>query len=325
MEFKVPGIDKLLDYAASGIGAIAGPMLAPWKARQEAKVKLIQAQADSEAKVIDAEADATTMKVIADAQVQAREQLLLDKDQIHGAARITSTGISQKIHFQERKRLSNVKAVLGHTAAQLKGEEVGDHEPDPDWTSRFFDCIQDVSSEDMQRLWSKLLSGEVQRPGTTSLRTMDTLKNMTRSEAQLFNQLCNFVLDANVCFLFNEAEYTKKITELSHINLVRVQDYGLLEFGQSSYTIVADMLLEYNNYLLKISGASDKKARFRIATLTTAGTELYRISDPQMNNDYLRAIAEYLLTKGRQLSYAPILRRYPDGRMQYVREFTPVL
>ena len=55
MEVKVPAIDKLVDYAASGIGAIAGPMLAPWKARQDAKVELIRTEAESKARIIHAE------------------------------------------------------------------------------------------------------------------------------------------------------------------------------------------------------------------------------------------------------------------------------
>ena len=29
---KVPAIEKLIDYGASGVGAISGPLLAPWKA-----------------------------------------------------------------------------------------------------------------------------------------------------------------------------------------------------------------------------------------------------------------------------------------------------
>ena len=32
---KVPAIEKLVDYGASGLGAIAGPLLAPVKARQD--------------------------------------------------------------------------------------------------------------------------------------------------------------------------------------------------------------------------------------------------------------------------------------------------
>ena len=325
MEVKVPALDKLLDYAASGIGAIAGPMLAPWIARQEAKASLIQKRAESEARIVDAETDATTKVIISDAQAKAREQLLSGTNQIRGAAEIASDGITQKIEFQERKRNSNVKNVIGHSAAGLEGSDVDDHEPDPDWTARFFDCIQDVSSEDMQVLWAKLLSGEVQRPGSTSLRTMDTLKNMTNTEAQLFSQLCNFVLDTGVCWVFNESRYIESIVELSHFNLVRVQDYGLLELGQSSFNITQDRFLEYNDYLLKISGVSEKKISFQIATLTTAGTELYRVSNPQVMRNYLRSIAEYFASQQCQLSYALIQRRYIDGRIQHQRQFTPIL
>ena len=40
----VRALDKLLDYTASGIGAVAGPMLATWRARREAAALQIAAQ-----------------------------------------------------------------------------------------------------------------------------------------------------------------------------------------------------------------------------------------------------------------------------------------
>ena len=36
---KVAALEKLVDYTASGIGTVAGPMLAPWKARKEQAAK----------------------------------------------------------------------------------------------------------------------------------------------------------------------------------------------------------------------------------------------------------------------------------------------
>ena len=44
---KVPALEKLLDYTASGIGAVAGPMLAPWKARKEAEAPAHRVQGGS--------------------------------------------------------------------------------------------------------------------------------------------------------------------------------------------------------------------------------------------------------------------------------------
>ena len=31
VNLKAPAVEKLLDYTASGIGAVAAPMLAPWR------------------------------------------------------------------------------------------------------------------------------------------------------------------------------------------------------------------------------------------------------------------------------------------------------
>ena len=325
MELRVAAIDKLMDYAASGIGAIAGPMLAPWRARRESKVKLIQARAETDGRIMEAETEATTMKIIADAQAQAREQLLVGKDQSQGAAELTSTGITQKIEFQERKRLLNAREVIRYSAADLAGKDVDNHEPDPDWTARFFDCIQDVSSADMQRLWARLLSGEVRRPGNTSLRTMDTLRNMTKTEAEMFGSLCSFVLEAGLCIVFNEKKHVDQHPELSHVNLVLVQDYGLLEFGQSRYQVTNETSrFIYNGYMLIASGMGDKKITFNIATLTTAGAELYRISNPQPNDAYLETLAKYFHSNECRLSFAEILERHPDGSVRHA-QFMPVL
>ena len=65
MNLKIRALEKLLDYTASGIGSIAGPILATWKARREA-----------EAKLIAAEGDANVLQIRADAQAKAREALL---------------------------------------------------------------------------------------------------------------------------------------------------------------------------------------------------------------------------------------------------------
>ena len=45
MEGKVvAGVAKLVDVVASGIGSIAGPMLASWRARKESEARLIEAE-----------------------------------------------------------------------------------------------------------------------------------------------------------------------------------------------------------------------------------------------------------------------------------------
>ena len=153
IKLNIPALEKLIDYVASGIGSIAGSYLAPWKAGQEARSKLIAA-----------EGDANILTLQAEAQAQARGMLISQDTDVTGELTIASA-VEQRIQFQEQKRQVNIKSVVQQAADQLGDLEVTDSEPDHDWTARFFNEVQDVSSEEMQSLWAKVLAGEVQRPG----------------------------------------------------------------------------------------------------------------------------------------------------------------
>ena len=48
VNITVSAFEKLVDYAASGIGAVAGSMLAPWMAKQQATAKFIEAKAQAD-------------------------------------------------------------------------------------------------------------------------------------------------------------------------------------------------------------------------------------------------------------------------------------
>lgn len=329
MELKVPGIDKLLEHVAIGVGAIAGPMLAPWRARREATAKRIHAEADADVRVIQAKAEATAMQINAGAQAEARELLLSGKDQMHGGAELSLNLITQKIEFQERKRLSNVRSVVNHSADQLADAEVDDRPPDADWTARFFDCVQDVSSEDMQRLWAKLLSGEVKRPGSVSLRTLDVVRNMTTTDAKLFQSLCSFVLRAaGIGFVFHQFGKDIPFIELAHVNLLRHQDCGLLAIGSNtSYQLMEPHSFFSSSHVLRVRGIGDREVPIEVSTLTSAGFQLYRISEAQTNEDYLKKLARQLrnVDGDCELQSARIIRRLADGRVEHGTPFQPVI
>ena len=186
----VSGVSKLADYAASGIGSVAGPMLASWKARREADAKLIAAKGEAEAQGILTEGQAHAMQIIASAQADVRAILVSADATVQGQLDF-GAAVTQRIQFQEEKRQSNIAAVIGQAAQELGDREVQDHEVDHDWTARFFNDVQDVSSEDMQQLWAKILAGEIGRPGSSSIKTLGILKNLDPTTARLFQKLCS--------------------------------------------------------------------------------------------------------------------------------------
>ena len=318
---KVLAIDKLVDYTASGIGAVAGPMLLPWRASREAKAKLISVKADADARRIEAESHARSLDIIADAQAKARKQLVAPNETAAGIVEISRDDVFQRIEFQERKRLANIRSVVEAAADDLGEKEVVDHEPDPDWTARFFEGAQDISSEDMQRIWAKILAGEVERPGRTSLRTLDNLRNMTKSEAQMFNDACNFILGGG--FVFHD-KLTETFDAIKYSSLLHLQDLGLVttEVGLTIQLKVNDegkYHLVHNDYILILRSSEESIRRLEIpsARVTPVGRELYQFVETKPNLDYLQCFAKFLDTLGYQLYRVDNIWRLHDGTTQY--------
>ena len=68
-------------------------------------------------------------------------------------------------------------------------------EPDSvedDWLVNFFDKSRIVSDNEMQDLWSRVLAGEANTPGTYSKRTVNFLSDLDKVDAELFTKLCGF-------------------------------------------------------------------------------------------------------------------------------------
>jgi hypothetical protein len=97
--------------------------------------------------------------------------------------------IADRIAFNETRRQRNIDAIVGEAARQLP-QSVSDAPVDEDWTARFFADCADVGDSEAQRIWSKVLAGEVERPGRFSLRTLSILRELRRIDALLFRECC---------------------------------------------------------------------------------------------------------------------------------------
>lgn len=105
------------------------------------------------------------------------------------------TRAQNRFLFQEMKKQQNIESVVSNAYSELKAvDSVNDTPVEEDWISEFFDCVANVSSEEMQILWGKLLAGEVKRPGSFSLRTLEVFKRLSLGEANIFKEIAPFVL-----------------------------------------------------------------------------------------------------------------------------------
>lgn len=316
LNIKVPAVEMLLKYAASGIGAVAGSILAPrWRARQAAAVRRIEAEAEGD-----------SLKLIAKAQTEARQILVEPGNAGSGILEIgPDGGITQRIEYQEKKRQANIAAVVQDAAAELGSKQVPEHEPDPDLTARFFDCVQDVSSDDMRKLWAKLLAGEVESPSRSSLKTLDILRNMTTQDARMFRDMCDFIING---LIFHPYEPQNAHGFYNFIEVLNLESIGLLNSG-SSLNFTWDFSdgtahLFYQDRILEITKIGDvNQVNIPIIVVTPPGRELYRIMEHRFRADYLQSLSRFLNEKSCALSFARVIEKLPDGQFTHT-SFIPI-
>lgn len=83
------------------------------------------------------------------------------------------------------RRQNNIEAILG-LAQHYCPPVTSQGEPDPDWIERFLELAEDTSNSNIQKLWAKVLAGEVINPGAFSYKSLITLKHITPKEADTF-------------------------------------------------------------------------------------------------------------------------------------------
>lgn len=221
--------------------------------------------------------------------------------------------------YQEMKKQQNIESVIGKAYDELSTvSEVSDTPVDSDWVSEFFDNVANVSNEKMQILWGKLLAGEIKQPGSFSLRTLGTLKNMSQKDAEFFNDIIPYILkckgseDGSIIdyFLMDNVNGTlltsrcipfAKIMQLSEAGLISNNNIISIQFVVKSGQ--AELVNgTYKNILIKNNSNEDTVITHSAYFLTEAGKELFGIAmrsgTETQSNNYLSECMQELKENG---------------------------
>ena len=132
---------------------------------------------------------------------------------------------------EEAQRQKNMEDITEKALPQL-GEKATPDSVENDWLVNFFDKSRIVSDNEMQELWSRVLAGEANAPGTYSKRTVNFLSDLDKADAELFAKLCGFgwMMGRVVPLVFDvQAEIYNKhginFNSLSHLESI-----GLIQF-----------------------------------------------------------------------------------------------
>ncbi len=208
----------------------------------------------------------------------------------------------QRLGYQELIKQKNIEAVVDIAYDQLEKESEISQEPvSNDWTSRFFNCVETISDEQMQQLWGSILSGEIKKPGSFSFRTLETIKNMSQSEAKVFEKVSSMLLwTGNDCFLSSNTDILGKHS-ISYSDILVLGECGLLvEDGLISDELKLNKEEQHciisKDLLVNIEGGKQDSIilSFGIHPLTQAGRELCGIVQKQSEEQFVMDFAEDL-------------------------------
>lgn len=279
-------IGKLIDTVRSVIGIGNEPISTVLNAWADGQAMKIRAQATADVKRISLKSEMEVRKV------DLHENL--DLDMWHRAM--------NRFANVELRRQSNLEGITLKAIPFLPSS--ASSEPvDEDWVFAFCEHSQDISDEQMQEVWARILAGEVEKPGSFSKRTLQAVRVLSSNEAHLFKRCCPFVWNGEaqedkvlpIIFTGNEGEPSSR-AELTFSDLQILQAAGLMFAGSFSVTHPSNLYhIEYfgNRYLLTLR--QQKVIQFRVgkALFTDTGKELLQMFKPEPDREYEQNIIEY--------------------------------
>jgi len=87
---------------------------------------------------------------------------------------------------EERRKFQNKEAVARSVIEELRNDPGAADAPseiEDDWLNLFARLAEDKSSEELQALFGKILAGEIRKPGSFSLRTLQLMALISRQDA----------------------------------------------------------------------------------------------------------------------------------------------
>ncbi|RON69712.1 DUF2806 domain-containing protein [Pseudomonas fluorescens] len=258
-------ITKLIESVSKGIGSFYEPI----------------------GKIRNAKADVKIAKLLAKAEV----------------AKSVEERASLRVEHKEVRRQENIDAiVIG--AIELLPDEVSKVAVDEDWIVQFFDLGQDVGNSEMQKIWSKLLAGEVSLPNSFSPRTLQAVKFLTADDANAFTLLCSFSFqEAGGDWIFPASIFSHECFEyirakgLSAIDENHLKSIGLLSTAEIWYRPPDDGAIELSyyseDYFLNFD--EDEKgvdAYLEAYTFTAIGKELATIAGGVPDKEFIKMMID---------------------------------
>ncbi len=206
---------------------------------------------------------------------------------------------------EEAKKQQNIETIT-EKALPLLADSSKPQEMDDDWITNFFDKCRIVSDEQMQILWSKVLAGEANAPGSFSKRTVNLLGSLDKYDARLFASLCAFVwtFEGAMPLIYDHKASIYKKAGITFETLTHLGDIGLINFealtGFVEVTHSRRIQLEYYGQAIIVEFTGDDNDGFVVGKvlLTKTGVQLAHVCESNPVEGFMDYVLDNWAKKG---------------------------
>lgn len=239
----------------------------------------------------------------------------------------------------------NLEKILGFATDILRGKQDNNPEDvpadnesekiiDDDWFNIFEKEGSQKSTEETQRRFARILAGEIEKPGSYSIRTLKTLGELDQNAATLFKSFCSaciifgvfgtpdseHVFDARVSSLGgNAGSNALSKYGLSYRQLNILNEYGLIISDYNSWYdcnssiageqsfVTLPFQYQEKYWILLSSPEKEKSEEFRLSgvALSRVGRELFRIVDQDPMQEYTEDLKKFFMGQKLQMVEVP--------------------
>ena len=238
--------------------------------------------------------DAHRRTLLARTNLQIAAEAALQEEALEARARrrIADSMARQQENIEEII-VAAIEHVIELGSAGRVSPPVG--KPTDDWMAEFVDMCKNAKDSRMRELWGRVLAGEIQNPGSFSIRSLFTLMTLLASEAEQFRIAANLVFQGEFVYrgTDNEAASPFGVTyssflALASCGLVAPDTNAGWQIGERSDE---NVLITYEPYLLLFKRfGTPHPMKLSTWPLTAVGKELARLIEVRHNWDYVKLL-----------------------------------
>ena len=286
------------------------------RAQTEARIKIVKENVDQITQQMEVDPEFARIAVNKYGQKVLREQVNLDKISAIAADELNNSESSNPTN-PETSDQNKEKSTDSTNQGPNSGEE---RTIDDDWLNNFETQARQVSTEEMQRRFGRVLAGEIEKPGSYSIKAVKLLGEIDQSTAALFKKLCsmcvvlghlpsNYIRDARICFL-NERQGKETLSKygLDNEQLHVLEEHGLIPSSFYYSEFPYDLCIADSNnpqplpfrhqerdwILVPLDGQKSQDFKLSGIAFSTVGRELFHIVDQDTIQEYTEALKTFL-------------------------------